>query len=87
MQLDVDTAAVEGVADAVRRTALGLGAVDLPRPPACEDVGARDAIGALLAVSGELLDSCRRALDSAAQLVDTAAVDYARAETRAVPLP
>jgi hypothetical protein len=87
MQLDVDTAAVEGVADAVRRTALGLGAVDLPRPPPCEDVGASDAIGALLAVSGEVLDSCRGALDSAAQLVDTAAVDYARGETRAVPLP
>jgi hypothetical protein len=83
MQLDVDTAAVEGVADAVRRAAAGLGAVDLPPPPPCEDVAAADAIGALLAVSGEVLESCRRALDSAALLVDAAAVDYARAEVLA----
>lgn len=84
MQLDVDTAAVEGVADAVHRAAAQLGALSLPAAPACEDVAAADAVAALLAVSGELLRSCRQELASVAVLVDTAAQDYARAEARAI---
>lgn len=83
MQMDVDTAAVAGVADAVRRAAVRVGSVDLPRAPACEDVAASDAIGALLAVSGELIESCGQTLASSAMLVETAAVDYARTEARA----
>jgi hypothetical protein len=83
MQLDVDTAAVAGVADAVRRAAVRVDTVDLPPAPGCEDVTASDAVAALLAVSGELLGSCRRELESVATLVDTAAVDYARTEARA----
>jgi hypothetical protein len=49
----------------------------------CEDVAAADAIGALLAVTGELLASCAQALESVADLVDTAAFDYARVEAHA----
>jgi hypothetical protein len=87
MQLDVDTAAVEGVADAVRRAAGRLRAVDLPPAPPCEDVAAGDAIGALLSVCTEQLGALSATLSSVAVLVDAARFDYTRAETRAVPLP
>ena len=83
MHMEVDTGEVAGVADAVRRAGQRLAAVDLPRAPACEDVAAADAIEALLAVTGESLVSCTRALESVADLVDTAAFDYARVEAHA----
>lgn len=83
MHLDVDTTAVTGVGSALRAAAAQTAAVRLPRAPACEDVSAADAIGALLAVSGEQLEGCGSVLRLAAALVETAAADYARAETRA----
>jgi hypothetical protein len=83
MQLEVDTGEVTGVADAVRRAGQRIATLELPRAPVCEDVAAADAIGALLAVTGELLASCTQALESVADLVDTAAFDYARVEAHA----
>lgn len=87
MRLDVDPAAVVGVADAAREAAERARAIRLPRAPACEDVAASDAIGALLAVSGVQLHSCVAALRLVAALVETAAVDYARTEARATAAP
>ena len=81
MRVEVDTASVTGVSDAVRRAAARVSAVELPRSPACEDVGAADAVAALLAVSGETLASCSQALLSVGTLIEVAAIDYARAET------
>ena len=83
MQMDVDTYPIAGVSDAVRRAAVQLRAVDLPQPPPCEDVGASDAIGALLAVSGESLAALSHALDTVGLLVETARADYSRAEASA----
>ena len=83
MRLDIDTHTIAGVSDAVRRAAVQLRAVDLPRPPPCEDVGASDAIAALLAVSGESLAVLSHAIDTVGVLVETARADYARAEASA----
>ena len=87
MRLDVDPAAVVSVADAAREAAERARVVRLPRAPACEDVSASDAIGALLAVSGEQLNSCVAALRLVAALVEAAAVDYARTEARVTATP
>jgi hypothetical protein len=85
MHLDVDTEAVRGVADALRDAADHASAVALPAPPPCEDLRAADAIGALLDVCAERRDALAAALRSGAVLLETARLDYARAEARAVP--
>ena len=53
MRLDVSTQSVAGIADDLRRAAAALAAVPLPGSPPVDDLAARDAIGALLAVAGE----------------------------------
>ena len=50
MRIAVDTEWLTGLTGGVRTAAGGLRAVALPAPPPCEDVGAADAVGALLAV-------------------------------------
>ena len=85
MHLSVDTGALGGLSTGVRDAAGATRAVELPAPPPCEDVGAADAVGALLAVCGEQLHAVAASLSTTAVLVDTARVDYARAENRAVP--
>ena len=85
MRIAVDTEWLTGLTGGVRTAAGGLRAVVLPAPPPCEDVGAADAVGALLAVCDERLHALAASLSSVALLVDTAQIDYARAENRAVP--
>jgi hypothetical protein len=85
MRIDVDTESLGGLTTGLRDAAGATRAVALPSAPRCEDVGASDAIGALLAVCGEQLHAWAAALSTVALLVDTAQVDYAHAENRAVP--
>jgi hypothetical protein len=85
MQLEVDTEAVGGVAGSVREAATCAAAVTMPAPPPCDDRGAADAIGALLDVCEERLDTLAAALRAGAVLLETARRDYARAEAGAVP--
>lgn len=84
--MTVDTEALRGLTTAARDAAGAIGAVGLPAPPPCEDVGASDAVGALLAVCKEQLRAVAEVLSTAAVLVDTARVDYAHTESRAVPV-
>ncbi len=85
MQLSVDTAVLGGLMGGVRDTAGAIRDVALPAPPPCEDMGAADAVGALLAVCREQLEALAGSLTMMAALVETARVDYARAENQAVP--
>jgi hypothetical protein len=85
MHLTVDTWALGGLTTGVRDAATAVWAVALPAPPPCEDVGAADAIGALLAVCREQLHALAESVSTTAALVDTARVDYTRAENGAVP--
>jgi hypothetical protein len=86
MRVTVETEALVGLTTGVRDAARATRAVELPVPPPCEDVGAADAVGALLAVCAEQLVAVSTALSTVAVLVDTARFDYTRAENRAVPL-
>lgn len=86
MRVTVETGALVGLSAGVRDAAGATRAVELPAPPTCEDVGAADAVGALLSVCAEQLQALSSALTSVAVLVDTARVDYTRVESRAVPL-
>jgi hypothetical protein len=86
MRVTVETGALVGLSAGVRDAAGATRAVELPAPPPCEDIGASDAVGALLTVCAEQLQALSTTLSSAAVLVDTARVDYVRVETRAVPL-
>ena len=85
MQLSVDTAVLGGLTGGVRNAAGAIRDVALPAAPPCEDLGAADAMGALLAVCREQLHALAASLTTTAALVDTAQVDYARAENQAVP--
>jgi len=85
MHVVVDTAVMGGLSGGVRDAAGAARDVALPSAPPCEDVGAADAAGALLAVCREQLDALGASLSTTAALVGTAQVDYARAENQAVP--
>lgn len=85
MQLQVDTESLAGLAEVVRSSAAAVATVALPRPPACADLAAADAIGALLAVSAQQLHLLAGELAQVARLVDTAQRDYALVEARVVP--
>jgi hypothetical protein len=85
MRIAVDNESLTGLTTGVRVAAGGIRAVTVPAPPPCEDVGAADAVGALLEMCGEQLHALAAALSSVALLVDTAQIDYAQAENRAVP--
>jgi hypothetical protein len=87
MRVTVETEALIGLTTGVRDAARATRAVELPAPPPCEDVGAADAIGALLSVCAERLVVLSSALSTVAVLVDTARFDYTRVEARAVPAP
>ena len=83
MHLEVTSHALVGTGDAVRRAAGHLDALVLPtRAPDCGDLAAEDAVRALLGVSTESLSGLAGELRSVAVLVDVAAVDYARTESR-----
>ncbi len=84
--MTVETEALVGLTTGVRDAARASRAVELPAPPPCEDVGAADAVGALLAVCAEQLVAVSAALSTVAVLVDTARFDYTRTDNRAVPL-
>ena len=83
MQMDVDTQALGGVAAGIRSAAGALAAVDVPAPVDLESVAASDAVRMLLRVVAEQRDGLAHALETAAVLVETAAVDYARTESQA----
>ena len=85
MHVRVDTWALGGLIGGVRDAAGATRDVALPPPPPCEDMAAADAVGALLAVCREQLQALAASLTTTAALVDTAQVDYARAENQAVP--
>ncbi len=86
MRVTVETEALVGLTAGVRDAAGATRAVELPAPLPCEDVGAADAVGALLTVCAEQLQALSTALAAVAVLVDTARLDYTRVETGAVPL-
>ena len=71
-----------GVSAGVRRAAHAVESVELPPAVAVADIGATDAFTALLAVSTETLASCSHALHGIGALIEVAAQDYQRVESR-----
>jgi ABC-type transporter Mla subunit MlaD len=84
VRIDVDTQALAGLAGAVRRAASAVGGFADPVRPEVSAVAAEDAVRMLLRVAREQRDDVAGCLRGVAALVETAAADYARAESQAV---